>query len=78
MKRAMENGFRLTDFYQFTRIHDADPFADLRDHPNIVGDVNHGHIQLTLNLTDLFQEGILHNHVQSGGRFIGNDEVRFA
>ncbi len=57
-------------------VHDGDRVGDLAHHRQVVGDEQHGHAELGLEIADERQDLLLDGHVQGGGRFVGNEQGR--
>ena len=60
------------------RVHHRDAMADLRHDTEIVRDQDHRKMQALLQLGNQFENLRLHRHVEGGGRFVGDQQFRFA
>ena len=56
--------------------HDADPVGDFPDDAKIVGDEQHRHAALALKLLQQQKDFGLDRDIQSGGRFVGDQQIR--
>ena len=57
-------------------VHDNDLVAHIGDHAQVVGNHDDGHAHFLLQVLHQLQNLGLNGHVQSGGGFIGNQDVR--
>ena len=57
-------------------IHDRHAVRNLIMHAHIVADDDHGVLELLLQAHQHLQNTLLHNNVQSGGRFVGKHDIR--
>ena len=62
---------------EFAEAQHRDPVGDLADHAEIVGDEQHGHAALALNVLDQFQDLRLGGHVERGGGLVGDQQHGF-
>ena len=69
-------GRRLLD--DLTGVHDGDLVSHLGDKRQVVGDEDHCEAELLTQLVEQVDDLLLNGHVQSGGRFVSNDELRVA
>ncbi len=69
---------RSDPFHHLAGVHDADVIGDLGDHGDVVGDVDDRHPQLGLDLLELLEDLVLDDHVEGGGRFVGDDQLGVA
>ena len=76
MAWSTENGTYGTDLHDLACVHDNDPLTGLGDHADIVRDDDHGVPDFRLDGYDLFENAVLNEDIQSGGRFIGEDHIR--
>ena len=67
-------GRRLLD--DLTGVHDGDLVGHLGNKRQVVGDEDHCESQLLTQLVEQVDDLLLNGHVQSGGRFVSNDELR--
>ncbi len=59
-------------------VHDRDRVRDLAHHGQVVGDEQHGHAELGLEIADERQDLLLDGHVQGGGRLVGDEQLGLA
>ena len=64
-------------FHHPAGIHHHDAIAKAGDNAKVVADQNDRHAQLVLHFPDQFQNLRLDGHIQRGGRFVGDEKVRF-
>ena len=63
---------------QFAGIHDADAMRHPGDDAEVVGDQQHGHAALALELREQVENLRLDGDVKGGGRLVGNQQVGLA
>ena len=68
--------FESPGFHDFPGVHHCDLVADLGHNAQIMGDKDQRGLILLLQLFHQFQHLRLDRHVQSGGRFIRNQQLR--
>ena len=56
-------------------VHDADPVGHLAHDAEIVGDQQHGHVELGLELEQQVEDLRLDGHVERRGRLVGDEQV---
>ena len=61
----------------FTVAHDADGFGIVLRQTQIVGNEDNRHTHLLLQIVEQIENLGLNSHIQSSGRLIGNQQVRF-
>ena len=76
MARAAKHGRHRADLHRFSRIHDGHPIAGLADQSQIVRYVQHGRAELGGNIADQIHDARLHRHVERGGGFIQQQQLR--
>ena len=59
-------------------VHDEHAVGHLCDHAHVMGDEDHAHVHLVLQLADQLQDLRLDGHVQRRGRLVGDQELRLA
>ena len=62
------------DFRHFGGIHHGHPVGHFGHHADVMGDEQDGQAELFLELPEQVEEFGLDDHVQRGGRFVGDDE----
>ena len=58
-------------------VHDHHVVGDVGDHAEIVGDEDHGHLLFLLQGGQEFEDLGLGGDVEGGGRFVGDEQLRF-
>ncbi len=61
-------------FHHTAQVHDGDLIGDLRHHTQVMGDEQHRHPGLALQLGEQVQDASLNGHIQSRGRFVGDQQ----
>ena len=74
--RGGENVPRGAPLDDLAIVHDADPVGHLAHDAEIVGDEQHGHVELGLELRQELEDLRLDGHVERRGRLIGDEQVR--
>ena len=74
----IENFVRRAALAHLARVHDDDFIAHIGDHAQIVSDHDDGHAHFLLQALHQFQDQGLDGHVQGGGGFVGDQDIRFA
>src|SRR5213594_4310023 len=59
-------------------VHDPDLLGDLRDDGDVVGDDDHRDVHLPLQVADLREDPVLHDHVEGRRRLVRDEELRAA
>ncbi len=72
-RKEVRGGSLLEDL---AGVHDGDPVADASHDPQIVSDVEDGHLELGLQIVQQVENGGLGGHVQTGGRLVHDQKVR--
>ncbi len=57
-------------------MHHADPLGHFAHDAEIVGDEQHGHVELGLEIEEKLQDLRLDGHVERRGRLVGDEQVR--
>ena len=78
MNGAFEHIGRAAQLHQLAGVHHADAVGYFGHDGNVVGDVNHAHVQVGLDLLDLPQDAVLNDNVQCRGGLVGDNHVGFA
>ncbi len=78
MQGIVEEGVGIGVFHDLPGVHDPGLTAGLGDDRDIVGDINHGHIQSILQGHDFLNNLVLHDDIQRGGGLIGDNQIRRA
>ena len=65
-------------FNNLTSIHDTDTISYMGDNTEIMCDVQNGHIQFFLQVTNQFKDLSLNGHVQSSCRFVTDEYFRLS
>ena len=76
MLRIGEDLFRIPALHRLAALHDHDIVGHLAHDAEVVGDEQHGHAELGLQFLQQLQDLRLNGHVQRGGRFVGDQQVR--
>ena len=66
---------RLLDYV--AGVHHRDVVTVLGDDPEVMGDEDHGHTRVLLQLAEQGHDLRLHRHVEGRGRFVRDQEHRF-
>ena len=66
---------RLAPLDDLAIVHDADPVGHLAHDAEIVGDQQHRHVELGLELEQEVEDLRLDGHVERGGRLVGDQQV---
>ncbi len=74
MEGLVEEGFDRGLLDDLAGVHDHHPGGALGDDAEVVGDQEHGRLQLLLQLQHQGQNLGLNGHVQGGGRLVGDEE----
>ena len=74
MLRILVDLIYITVFQHAAGIHDGHVVTDLRHDAEIVGDHDHGGLVFLLQILHQLQDLCLDRHVQSGGRFVRDEE----
>src|SRR5256886_2905180 len=69
---------RLADLHDLAAIHDGDLVARLCHHGQIVGDQDHGQVELPPQPLEELEDLRLDHHVQRGHGLVRDDELRVA
>ena len=69
---------RGADLHDVARIHDGHPVSDVGHDAEVVGDENDGQLVLDLHLLEQLQNLRLNGHVQRGGGFVADQDLRVA
>ncbi len=75
MKRFAEDQLRWRFFHHLAGVHDADAVGHVGVDAHVVGDQDDGVAQLLLDIDEKLHDAALHDHVEGGGRLIGDDEA---
>ncbi|EHK87547.1 cation transport ATPase [Saccharomonospora azurea SZMC 14600] len=78
MAGVVEHLARRALLHHLTPVHHRDPLAGLRQHTQVVADHDEPDAALGDEVAQQPQHLVLHHHVQSSGRLVGHDELRFA
>ena len=78
MQGLLEQGTHVRLFHDHAQVHDHHFVGDVRDHGQVVGDVEHRHADLGLHLLHQVQDLGLHRHVQGRRGLVGDQERRVA
>ena len=78
MRRRSEDGPRCGGFHHVPLFHHDDPVAIGRGEPEIVGDQDRRHAALASQFHDQFHHRLLGGDVETGGRLVGDQELRAA
>ena len=70
-----EQGCRWRFFHGVTGIHDHDLVGPALDHPQVVGDEDHGHAPGPTEVVEEVEDVLLDGHVECCGRFVGDQEA---
>ena len=62
-------------FHNSAAIEDRHTVTHLCHQPEVVGDQDHGHLELGLDFPDQFDDLHLDGHIQGAGRFVGNEKI---
>src|SRR2546427_767431 len=76
--RVREDVDGLADLHHFPAIHDGDLVARLRHHAEVVGNQNHGQVELPSQPLEELEDLSLNHDVQGRHRFVGDHELRIA
>src|SRR2546427_11094634 len=63
---------------QLAAVHDPDLLRDLRDDGDVVGDDDHRDVQLPLQVANLREDPVLHDHVEGRRRLVRDQELGVA
>ncbi len=75
MLRGGEDIARGAPLDDLAVVHDADPVGHLAHDAEIVGDEQHGHVELGLELEQEIEDLRLDGDVERGGRLVGDEQV---
>src|SRR5260370_42129851 len=75
--RRREHGCRRAIFHYLATLHDRNLIADLRRHPEIVGDEDNGETERTLEVRQQGEHLRLHGDIERGDRLIGHQDLGF-
>jgi len=76
--RVAENGARGPVLHQLPGVNDPHPVGDLRDNPQVVGDIEDRRVELLLQLLHQVQDTGLGGHVQARGGLVHDQQRRIA
>ncbi len=76
MHGVVEDLLHRAGFHDLPGIHDRQPVSDSRHDSQIMGNQDHGHVELALQILQQMENLGLDGDVQGGSRFIGNDQLR--
>ena len=76
MARMAENVGNGSSLHDFALINDDDFIGHVGDDAEVMGDQQHGHVELGLQLAKQLQNLGLYGDIESRGRFIGDDQRR--
>ena len=66
----------VANFEDLAQVHDDDLAADVPDDAQVVGDEQHGEVQVLLKLMQQIDDLCLDGNIQRGDRFVGDKEFR--
>ena len=78
MLRIIENIVRRAVFDNLAGVHDGDLVAHIGNDAQIVCDHDDRHADLVLQIHHQFEDLRLDRHIERGGRFIRDEQLRFA
>ena len=78
MLRMVEDFLHRAAFQYLSVVHHGHIVGNLGHHTQVVGDENHAHAGLGLQLAQQFQDFKLHRHVQSRSRLVSDEELGVA
>ena len=76
MQGLFKQALRRAGLHQLPQIHDTDIVGDMLHHAQIVGDEEIGQLLFLLKIHQQIQNLGLNGYVQSGNRFVTEDEIR--
>ena len=76
--RVVEDGAGRAAFHDAAAIHDLHIVGEAGDHAHVMGDPDHRHAQLALEVAHQVQHLRLHRHVQRGGGLVGDQQLGLA
>ena len=71
----MEDAFRFTGLNDFPLIHHDDAVREVADHAEVVGDENHGQVEVLAKAFEEIEDLGLDGDIERGDRLIGDDEL---
>ncbi|CSD24982.1 Uncharacterised protein [Vibrio cholerae] len=77
MLRCAKHFGSRTELHQITTVHHRYAISNVRNHTHIVSNQHATHIILLTQFANQIQDLVLNRHIQRGGRFIGDDQIRF-
>jgi hypothetical protein len=75
---SLENGLNIGLFHNGSCVHDRHPSTHSRDDSQIMGDEKDRGRQGALKFSEQLQNLSLNGHIESGGRFVGDHQIRVA
>ena len=78
MHRIFEYLFDRTLFNDLAGIHDRNTCRDAGHHTKVMRDQNQTHVVFSLQFLQQQQDLRLDRHIESSGRLISDDQLRFA
>ncbi len=72
--RPAEDIVERAAFHDLAAIHHDDFLGDIGDHPEIVGDQQHGHSELALQLDEQLQDLRLNRYIECGRRLVRDQQ----
>ena len=76
MRWGLKNVSLAAEFDQVAGVHDGDTVGDLRNDREIVRDKQHGEAETGAEIGEQIEDLRLDGDVQSGGRFVGDEQAR--
>ena len=73
--RRVEDLLDAALFDDVAAVHDHDLIGDVGDHAHVVGDDEHGCVELVAGETQQVEDFGLHGHVEGGGRLVGQNQA---
>ena len=75
MSRFVEDLADQSVFHDLSGIHNAYAVCHIGDNAQVVGDIDHRHMVFLLQFLDKLQDLRLHRYIQSGRRFIADEDL---
>ena len=76
--RRCKHVARLALFHLVAAVHHQHAVGHFGHHAHVVGDEDHAHVHLVLQLANELQDLRLNGYVQRGGGLVGNEQLRLA
>ena len=78
MLRVVEDVTHRAAFENLAVVHHGHIIGDFGHHAEVVGDEDHAHARLGLQLAQQLEDLELHGHVEGRGRLVGDEQLGMA